>query len=39
MYPEMQALHDQGFRIWYDEGIRPGNEWPEEIGAAMINLL
>ena len=35
VYPEIQALHEQGFRIWYDEGIDPGNEWPEEIAAAL----
>jgi hypothetical protein len=23
------------FRIWYDEGIEPGNEWPEEVGKAL----
>ena len=36
VYPEITQLHEQGFRIWYDEGIDPGNEWPEEIGAALI---
>ena len=24
-------LHNLGYRIWYDEGIDPGTEWPEEI--------
>jgi hypothetical protein len=28
-------LHAQGFRIWYDEGITPGNEWPDEIAGAL----
>lgn len=23
------------FRVWYDEGIEPGNEWPEEVGRAL----
>ena len=25
----------QGYRIWYDEGIDPGNEWPVEIAKAL----
>lgn len=25
------------FRIWYDEGIEPGNEWPEVVGSAIVN--
>lgn len=29
--PVMTALHDRGYRIWYDEGITPGSEWPENI--------
>ena len=24
------------YRIWYDEGIEPGNEWPEVVGKAVI---
>ncbi len=35
VFPELQALHDNGFRIWYDEGIDPGNEWPDEIAKAL----
>ena len=29
--PIMQKLVDEGFRIWYDEGIAPGSEWTENI--------
>jgi len=25
VYPEIQWLHDQGFNIWYDDGIDPGS--------------
>ncbi len=32
---EIEAIHAQGFRLWYDEGIAPGNEWPEEIARAL----
>jgi formylglycine-generating enzyme required for sulfatase activity len=35
VYPEIKALHDLGYRIWYDEGITPGNEWSEEIAQAI----
>ncbi len=24
VYPEIRWLKDQGFNIWYDEGITPG---------------
>lgn len=35
VFPELQELHALGCRIWYDEGIDPGNEWPEEIANAV----
>jgi len=31
----IRKLADARFRIWYDEGIEPGNEWPEEVGRAL----
>lgn len=31
VYPVLDALHKRGYRVWYDEGIDPGNEWPEDI--------
>lgn len=31
VYPEIKRLHDQGYNIWYDEGIAPGNEWLSDI--------
>lgn len=24
-------LQQSGFRVWYDEGIDPGSEWPDTI--------
>jgi hypothetical protein len=36
VYPEIAALHGLGYRIWYDEGICPGSEWPEEVAAALL---
>jgi len=36
VYPEIKSLCvDHGYRIWYDEGLDPGNEWPEEIARAI----
>jgi hypothetical protein len=35
VYRELDHLHRLGFRIWYDEGIDPGNEWPEEVARAL----
>jgi hypothetical protein len=31
----IRKLADGRYRIWYDEGIEPGNEWPEEVGRAL----
>jgi len=28
-------FHNLGYNIWYDEGIDPGNEWPEEVSVAL----
>jgi len=35
IFPEIRSLHKAGYRIWYDEGIDPGNEWPEEVAKAL----
>jgi hypothetical protein len=35
VYPEIQRLDLMGYRIWYDEGIDPGNEWPEEVASSL----
>ena len=37
----VEQLSARGYRIWYDEGIEPGSEWPEYIanhllGAEMV---
>lgn len=39
--PILKQLQDRGYRVWYDDGIAPGSEWPENIaqhldGAAMV---
>jgi sulfatase modifying factor 1 len=35
VFPEIVMLRDRGYRIWYDEGIDPGNEWPEAVAKAL----
>ena len=35
VFPEIAKLRGEGWRIWYDEGIDPGNEWPEEVAKAL----
>ncbi|MBQ2478969.1 MAG: toll/interleukin-1 receptor domain-containing protein, partial [Erysipelotrichales bacterium] len=31
VFPLLRKLTENGYRIWYDEGIDPGTEWPESI--------
>ena len=33
----VDALNDHGFRVWYDNGIEAGTEWPEYIAERMMN--
>ena len=33
----IKQFHDQGYNVWYDEGIAPGNEWTDEIANALEN--
>lgn len=45
VYPLIEKLIQKGFRVWYDSGIKAGDEWPEYIanhigkcGCALICL-
>lgn len=31
VFPIVEQLAKDGYRVWYDEGIDPGSEWPEII--------
>lgn len=31
VFPIIEQLSRDGYRVWYDEGIDPGSEWPEII--------
>ena len=33
----VNELADRGFRIWYDDGIAPGSEWPENIAQHLTD--
>lgn len=33
--PIIKDWHDKGYRIWYDEGIDPGNEWRKFIAQKL----
>jgi WD40 repeat protein len=35
VYPELLRIRSLGLRVWYDEGIEPGSEWPEAIASAL----
>ena len=35
VYPIISEFNDMGYNVWYDEGIEPGIEWPEEIASAL----
>jgi len=37
VFPDLARLHAEGYRIWYDEGIDPGNEWPDEVAKALAS--
>ncbi|MCX6055796.1 MAG: TIR domain-containing protein [Chloroflexi bacterium] len=37
VYSIISRFNDQGYPVWYDEGIEPGIEWPEEIAHALNN--
>jgi hypothetical protein len=37
VYPEIARLHEEGCHIWFDEGIDPGDGWPDAIADALID--
>ena len=37
VFTEINRWNKQGYNIWYDEGIAPGNEWEDEIAKALEN--
>ena len=37
VYPDIAALNQAGFNIWYDEGISPGTVWRAELAEVIKN--
>ena len=37
VYPYLEMMAKDGYRIWYDEGITPGEEWTENIAKHLEN--
>ena len=37
VFREIARLNEDGYHVWYDEGIAPGNEWTDEIAEALAN--
>lgn len=35
--PIIEALANNGFRVWYDAGIEAGTEWPEYVAEKLLN--
>lgn len=35
VFPIIEQLRKDGYRIWYDEGVDPGSEWPEIIASHL----
>lgn len=35
VYPIIKKLQEDGFRIWYDDGIDPGTEWDQSIADSI----
>ena len=37
VFPIIERLAIEGFHVWYDNGVHPGEEWPETIARHMID--
>jgi len=35
IYSELAQLNAEGVNVWFDEGIRPGSEWTQELATAI----
>ena len=35
VFPIIREFQDTAYHLWFDEGIDPGNEWPEEVANAL----
>lgn len=37
VFPVIEKLAEEGYRVWYDQGIHPGSEWPEIVAQHLNN--
>lgn len=37
VFREIEIFHSEGYNIWYDQGLTPGQEWDDEIAIALMN--
>ena len=37
VYPDIKKIHDDGFNIWYDEGIPLSSSWNDEVALSLKN--
>lgn len=37
VWPIIDKLHDQGYRIWFDDGVHIGDEWVEAVAVHLKN--
>lgn len=37
VFPVIERLARDGYRVWYDEGVDPGDDWPEIIAEHLNN--
>ncbi len=35
VFPIIEELDRRGYRVWYDVGVAPGSEWPEDIATHL----
>lgn len=36
VFPVIKEMNDAGYRVWYDEGIAPGTEWPASVEDHLV---
>ena len=37
VFPMIEKMAQEGIRVWYDNGLRPGDDWPEVIAEHLDN--
>ena len=37
VFPVIRAMQENGYNIWFDEGITPASEWDDHIANRILN--